>query len=356
MSNPRLGITMGDPAGVGPETIVKAWQSGQVHAVCRPVVIGSSTVLQRAAKLLGAKIRVIPVDAVAQITGDPTTLPCLEIKSKAAWEVPPARCDPRGGQAAYEAVVLAAHLAKTGHIDGLVTAPLNKAALQAAGHHYPGHTELLTDCCEAENTAMMLYLEKEKEDHSGSSQAWGVVHTTLHMPMRDIFKNLSTKRIVQCALLADSAMRMLKTLPENQSPRVGICALNPHAGEDGLFGDEEQQIIAPAVTSLVREGLNVSGPYPADSLVAQADRGAFDALVAMYHDQGHIPLKLLGMHRAVNITLGLPIVRTSASHGTAFDRAWQGIADAGGMIAAICLAAKLTRHCDLTSVGASENG
>ncbi|MEC7696616.1 MAG: 4-hydroxythreonine-4-phosphate dehydrogenase PdxA [Planctomycetota bacterium] len=356
MFNPRLGITIGDPSGVGPETIVKAWQSPQVHAACRPFVIGSSDVLRRAVDLLGAEFTVVTVDAVTQINDDPTTLPCLEIESKTAAQAPPARCDPRGGQAAYEAVVLAARLAQTQQIDGIVTAPLNKAALQAAGHQYPGHTELLADCCEAENTAMMLYLEKETEDHSGSSEAWGVVHTTLHMAMRDIFKHLSTKRIVRCAALADWAIRTLKTLPENQSPRIGVCALNPHAGEDGLFGDEEQQIIAPAVAAALREGLNVSGPFPADSLVAQADRGAFDVLVAMYHDQGHIPLKLLGMHRAVNITLGLPIVRTSASHGTAFDRAWQGIADADGMIAAIRLAAKLTRHRDCSSVGASEGG
>ena len=356
MITPRLGITMGDPSGVGPETIVKAWQSPQVHAACSPIVIGSADVLRRAVDLLDAEITVVTVNSVAEISGDPTTLPCLEIESKTAVQALAARCDPKGGQAAYEAVVLAAHLAQTQQIDGIVTAPLNKAALQAAGHPYPGHTELLADCCEAENTAMMLYLEKENEDHSSSSEAWGVVHATLHMAMRDIFKHLSTQRIVRCAALADSAIRTLKTLPENHSPKIGICALNPHAGEDGLFGDEEQQIIAPAVTAALREGLNVSGPCPADSLVAQADRGAFDVLVAMYHDQGHIPLKLLGMHRAVNITLGLPIVRTSASHGTAFDRAWQGIADAGGMIAAIRQASKLTRHCDLSSVGVREGG
>ena len=356
MITPRLGITMGDPSGVGPETIVKAWQSPQVHATCSPIVIGSADVLRRAVDLLNAEITVVTVNSVAEISGDPTTLPCLEIESKTAVQALAARCDPKGGQAAYEAVVLAAHLAQTQQIDGIVTAPLNKAALQAAGHPYPGHTELLADCCDAENTAMMLYLEKEHDDRSSSSEAWGVVHATLHMAMRDIFKHLSTQRIVRCAAFADSAIRTLKTLPENHSPKIGICALNPHAGEDGLFGDEEQQIIAPAVTAALREGLNVSGPCPADSLVAQADRGAFDVLVAMYHDQGHIPLKLLGMHRAVNITLGLPIVRTSASHGTAFDRAWQGIADAGGMIAAIRQASKLTRHCDLSSVGVREGG
>ena len=325
---------MGDPSGVGPETIIKAWATASLHAQCRPVAIGSSEVLQRAVDLVRAPITIVPIETPEQVCGDPTTLPCLEINSETAAQAPPGCCDPRGGQAAYDAVVLAANLAQQQRIDGIVTAPLSKAALQAAGHLYPGHTELLADCCGIQNTAMMLYLEKDQG--AEASEGWGVVHATLHMPMRDIFEHLSTLRIVHCATLADAAIRNLKHFPEHRSPKIGICALNPHAGEDGLFGNEEQQI-------------------PADSLVARTDRGEFDILVAMYHDQGHIPLKLLGMHRAVNITLGLPIVRTSASHGTAFDQAWQGTADAGGMVAAIRLAAKLARQrVPLSSVGSAE--
>tara|TARA_Y100001933_G_scaffold46865_3_gene44756 strand:- start:2731 stop:3795 length:1065 start_codon:yes stop_codon:yes gene_type:complete len=354
MSTPLLAITMGDPSGVGPETIVKAWQSPQVHSACRPIVIGSTEILRRAVELLGAEITVVRAEAATEISGDPTTLPCLEIDSEAAVEALPARCDPKGGQAAYEAVVLAAHLAQTQQVDGIVTAPLNKAALQAAGHMYPGHTELLAACCGVENTAMMLYLEKENLNTAGTG--WGVVHTTLHMAMRDIFKHLSTRRILHCVLLADAAIRNLKAIPAQGSPKIGVCALNPHAGEDGIFGNEEREIISPAVKEAIRKGLNVSGPYAADSLVASAERGAFDVLVAMYHDQGHIPLKLLGMHRAVNITLGLPIVRTSASHGTAFDQAWQGTADADGMIAAIRLAARLTCKPSMPTVSAREDG
>ena len=354
MSIPLLGITMGDPAGVGPETIVKAWQSPHVHAACRPVVIGSTEVLRRAVNLLDAGITVVTVETAQQIEGDPTTLPCLDIHSKVAADAPPARCDPRGGQAAYEAVILAARLAQTRQLDGIVTAPLNKAALQAAGHIYPGHTELLAACCGAGDTAMMLYLQKE--DRTTAGNGWGVVHATLHTAMRDIFKRLSLQRIVQCATLADAAIRNLKTIPAHGSPRIGVCALNPHAGEDGLFGNEEHEIIEPAVDHGLSKGLNISGPYAADSLVARAERGEFDVLVAMYHDQGHIPRNLLGMHRAVNITLGLPIVRTSASHGTAFDQAWQGTADASGIIAAIRLAAKLTRYPVVSTVGANEGG
>lgn len=353
METPLLGITMGDPSGVGPETIIKAWATASLHAQCRPVAIGSSEVLQRAVDLVRAPITIVPIETPEQVCGDPTTLPCLEINSETAAQAPPGCCDPRGGQAAYDAVVLAANLAQQQRIDGIVTAPLSKAALQAAGHLYPGHTELLADCCGTQNTAMMLYLEKDQGPDA--SEGWGVVHATLHMPMRDIFEHLSTLRIVHCATLADAAIRNLKHFPESRSPKIGICALNPHAGEDGLFGNEEQQIIAPAVAEAQKNGLDVSGPYPADSLVARTDRGEFDILVAMYHDQGHIPLKLLGMHRAVNITLGLPIVRTSASHGTAFDQAWQGTADAGGMVAAIRLAAKLARQrVPLSSVGSAE--
>ncbi len=354
MKTPLLGITMGDPSGVGPETIIKAWQSSEVHTQCRPIVIGSSEVLQRAVDLLRAQITIVPIENPDQACGDLTTLPCLEISSDTAAQAEPACCDPKGGQAAYDAVVLAADLAQADQLDGIVTAPLNKAALQAAGHLYPGHTELLAECCGIKNTAMMLYLEKESKNNA--VDGWGVVHATLHMPLRDIFEHLNTLRIVTCATLADAAIQNIKDLSGDQPPRIGICALNPHAGEDGLFGDEETRIISPAVAEAQKSGLDVSGPYPADSLIARTDRGEFDVVIAMYHDQGHIPLKLLGMHRAVNITLGLPIVRTSASHGTAFDQAWRGTADAGGMIAAIRLAAKLARQrIPLSSIG-SPNG
>ena len=353
MKTPLLAITMGDPSGVGPETIIDAWHSSKVHTQCRPLVIGNAEVLQRAIDLLRAEIRIVPIEDPEQARGNQTTLPCLETGSADAAQAKPACCDPKGGQAAYDAVVLAADLAQQQRVDGIVTAPLNKAALQAAGHTYPGHTELLADCCGVKKTAMMLYLEK----YPGVSEddGWGVVHATLHMPMRDIFEHLCTSRIVTCAKLADVAIRNIKSTQAHQSPRIGICALNPHAGEDGLFGTEERQILVPAVAEAMKNGLDVSGPYPADTLIARTHRGEFDVLIAMYHDQGHIPLKLLGMHRAVNITLGLPIVRTSASHGTAFDQAWRGTADAGGMVAAIRLAAKLARRrIPLSAVGSRD--
>jgi 4-hydroxythreonine-4-phosphate dehydrogenase len=244
--------------------------------------------------------------------------------------------DARSGEAAFRAVQLAARLALDGEIGGIVTAPLSKAALHAAGHPYPGHTELLAEICGVSDFAMMLYLPPGEAVRS--PHGLGVAHVTLHQSLRSVFDNLTLDAIVAKCRLADRVMRRLGV----DRPRLAVCALNPHAGEDGLFGDEERAIIAPAVEVARRDGLNVTGPIPTDTLMLRARDGEFDAVVAMYHDQGHIALKLLGMHAAVNITLGLPIVRTSVAHGTAFDRAWQGTARSDGMVAAILTAAKLS--------------
>ena len=281
----------------------------------------------------------------------------------AALDAPPATIDARSGQAAYEAVVRAAELALTGHVDGIVTAPLHKAALWKAGHQYPGHTELLAELCGVRDFAMMLYLGPDETIRS--SAGLGVVHVTLHRALKDVFAALTINEIVAKARLADRVMRAMRLLPSPflvegeraplrgddvgsqrlqplvQAPRIGVCALNPHAGEEGLFGDEERTIIRPAVEQARAAGLNITGPVSTDTLMVRARDGEFDAVVAMYHDQGHIALKLLGMHRAVNITLGLPIVRTSVAHGTAFDLAWQGRAETSSMIEAIRVAAGL---------------
>jgi 4-hydroxythreonine-4-phosphate dehydrogenase len=254
-------------------------------------------------------------------------------------DAPPAKLDARSGQAAYEAVVLATRRAIAGQLAGLVTAPLSKAALHEAGHHYPGHTELLAELCGVDDFGMMLYLPKAELPDSRAGL--GVVHTTLHCAIRTVPGQLTPGAIAAKCRLANAVMRDGFGLME---PRIGVCALNPHAGEDRLFGDEEERIIAPAVGMARAEGIAAAGPMPADTLMVRARDGEFDAVVAMYHDQGHIALKLLGMHRAVNITLGLPIVRTSVAHGTAFDRAWQGTAEATGMVAAIVAAAELARR------------
>jgi 4-hydroxythreonine-4-phosphate dehydrogenase len=207
--------------------------------------------------------------------------------------------------------------------------------LHLAGHDYPGHTELLAELCGIQDFAMMLYLGPDERVRGKAGL--GVAHVTLHTSLRSVFDQLTPTAIIAKAHLADRVMRCML----GDTPRIGVCALNPHAGEGGLFGNEEETIIAPAVRQAEAEGLRVYGPLPADTLMVRAAAGEFDGVVAMYHDQGHIALKLLGMHRAVNITLGLPIVRTSVAHGTAFDLAWRGRAETSSMVEAVRVASQL---------------
>jgi len=339
MSKPLLAITQGDPTGVGPETIVGAWSQSAMHEICRAVVVGHPQILQRAVDLLGTGVKIATVaqfEAARDIESSPNIIPCLPCGSDEILAAKPATIDPRGGQAAYDALLVAAKLALARQIDGIVTAPLHKTALWRAEHHYPGHTELLAELCGVRDFAMMLYLPLSQ------SHSLGVVHVTLHMALADVFRNLTSEAIVAKAKLVDGVMTTL----EGRRPRIGVCALNPHAGEEGLFGDEEQRIIRPAVETAKQAGLAIDGPFPTDTLMARARDGEFDAIVAMYHDQGHIAIKLLGMHRAVNITLGLPIVRTSVAHGTAFDLAWRGRAETTGMLEAIRVASLLTKRRD----------
>lgn len=337
-SKPILAVTMGDPSGIGPEVIVRAWADPQVHEHVQPLVIGHPDILLRAARLVGHEISLAPLSSpndLSEVPAGPRNIPIIKVCNDNVVDVPSGVVDARAGEAAYQCVTTAARWALGKQIDGIVTAPLSKAALHAAGHHYPGHTELLAEMCGVQDFAMMLYLPPGEQVRSPAGL--GVAHVTLHQSLRSVFADLTPEAIVTKCRLADGVMKRL----EVSKPRVAVCALNPHAGEDGLFGDEERTIIATAVAEAREAGLNVSGPYPTDTLMLRARDGEFDAVVAMYHDQGHIALKLLGMHAAVNITLGLPIVRTSVAHGTAFDRAWQGTAQSGGMVAAILTAAKL---------------
>jgi 4-phospho-D-threonate 3-dehydrogenase / 4-phospho-D-erythronate 3-dehydrogenase len=362
---------MGDPAGVGPEVIAGAWINAEIHERVSPLVVGHPEIMRRAARLLDCQLEVVVIaspDWLREKRTSPQIMPCLATGDDEALRAPIGAVSPHAGEAAYRAVRIAAELALEKKVDGIVTAPLSKAALHAAGHHYPGHTELLAEICGVADFAMMLYLSQVARNlrpgsttqsalntpysvhstrthtgddanlpHAASSHGFGVVHVTLHQSLRSVFDDITSEAITAKCRLAHSVMRRLGVA----RPRVAVCALNPHAGEEGLFGDEERTIIAPGVVAAQHEGLNVSGPYPTDTLMVRARNGEFDAVVAMYHDQGHIALKLLGMHAAVNITLGLPIVRTSVAHGTAFDRAWQGTARLEGMLAAINTAAQL---------------
>ncbi|MDR2440763.1 MAG: 4-hydroxythreonine-4-phosphate dehydrogenase PdxA [Planctomycetaceae bacterium] len=343
-----LGITMGDAAGIGPEIIVGAWREIVCQTNSQAVVYGHPEILQHAAVLRNinaviTEIRsvreIIPTPGVLETLTIPTlTIPCIRCGEDNVTQVPHGTVDARTGDAAYQAIIRAVDDAKTGILDAVVTAPIHKNALNLAGYHYPGHTEILAERCGVNDFAMMLYLGHGENIYSEHGLA--VVHVTLHTAMKNIFGQITKDSVVAKAKLIDDFMRRIIGSAKRQ-PRIGVCSLNPHAGEDGLFGTEEIQIIRPAIQQALAEGLDIKGPFPADTIMTEAQKGTFDAVVAMFHDQGHIALKLLGMHRAVNITLGLPIIRTSVAHGTAFDKAWQGTAQTGSLIEACRVAAKL---------------
>lgn len=340
---PRIALTLGDVAGIGPEVIVRSWMDPRVHEWCRPVVFGHPDVVQRAVKLVGAPLEVEQVLLPEDDVEFEKIIPCFNASDVDANHVPPGQNSAQAGRAAYDYLANATHEALAGNIDAIVTAPLSKAALHIAGLNYPGHTEILAELCGVREFAMMLFMPPGEVVRS--PHGLGVVHVTLHTSIRSVPELLSKSGIREKIGLIDGFMRAIS----GQPPRIGVCALNPHAGEEGIFGDEESRLIAPAVADAVAAGLTAVGPYPADTLLKRACGGEFDAVVAMYHDQGHIALKLIGFNRAVNVTLGLPIVRTSPSHGTAFDIAWKGRANPEGMIEAIRVAALLARRKTIAS-------
>ena len=332
---PRIAFTMGDVAGIGPEVVVRACLDPQIRHLVHPVVVGHPDVLRRACKLLNADIAIRPIDQIGDCGISENEIACFNPGADEAADVPPGKADARAGRAAYEYLIAAANAALAGDVAAVVTAPLNKAALHLARLDYPGHTEILAEVCGVDNFGMMLYMPPGET--VASPRGLGVVHVTLHTSIRSVPDLLTTEAILNKIHLVDGFMRTMGCDP----PRTGVCALNPHAGEEGLFGDEEATVIGPAVKAALGQGNQVTGPLPADTLMQRACRGEFDSVVAMYHDQGHIALKLLGFESAVNVTLGLPIIRTSPSHGTAFDIAWQGTARLEGMTEAIRVAAKL---------------
>ncbi len=335
---PRIALTLGDVAGIGPEVVARSLADERLLACCRPIVVGPPEVLRRALALIGSSEAVCEVKSLDDVDWSAVDLAgvqCWNPSNDDAASVPVGRIDGRAGRAAYDWLVAATRAALRGEIDAITTAPLNKAALHAAGFDYPGHTEILAEECGVREFAMMLYLPPG-EPLRGSF-GLGVAHVTLHTSIRSVPGLLAAPHISETIHLIDRFLKRVGC----PSPRVGVCALNPHAGEEGLFGDEEATLIAPAVQAARSAGVNATGPIPADALLRRAVHGEFDGVAAMYHDQGHIALKLIGFERAVNVTLGLPIVRTSPSHGTAFDIAWQGRARAEGFIEAVRTAALL---------------
>lgn len=330
MTLPRVAITQGDPAGIGPELIVRLWEDPAIHHVATLMVTGHEGVLRAAASRFAPNLAIETIAHPRAAHPTPALLPCLSVGNDPCQAGPNS---PEAGRQSHEAIALATDFALSGEVQGIVTCPISKAALHAAGYQVPGHTELLAQRCGVEHTAMMLYLPPP---HVPGPLGLGVVHVTLHTALRHAIRELNTDAIVRHGRLLHQFMSAMKTqYGVEREVRLGVCALNPHAGEEGLFGDEEAQIIAPAVLGLRNAGCDVRGPLPADTLLARAVRGDYDGVVAMYHDQGHIAIKLVDMLSAVNITLGLPIVRTSVAHGTAYDIAGLGIADIRGLRGAI---------------------
>jgi 4-hydroxythreonine-4-phosphate dehydrogenase len=336
---------MGDPAGIGPEIIASAWPrlaaSGARQRV-RYMVVGDPRYLERAGGFTGRTVRAERITSLDRLDAiADTTIPCWPAGDVEAPLVKPGSVDPVAGRAAFEYLEEAIRLTLAGQTSAIVTAPIHKLAIHQAGFCFPGHTEILAARCGVADYAMMLYIPPGQD--VGAEIGLGVVHTTLHQSLRSAIDDLTTPLILEKVRLArEFGTRLLSARQLVRQPRIAVAALNPHAGEAGLFGDEELRLIAPAVNEARGSGIACDGPLPCDTLMARAARGEFDLVVAMYHDQGHIALKLLGMHKAVNVTLGLPIVRTSVAHGTAFDIAGTGKADGESLVRAAETAAQLS--------------
>ncbi len=336
---PVLGITMGDPAGVGPEITAKALARPDVAASCKAVVIGDRTVMSATLDMLRSPVALHAVTRVADCAFAPGTLECLDLAKVDAATLLKGAVSPEAGRAAYAYIETGVRLCQAGEIDAIVTAPINKEALAAAGLQHSGHTEILAGLSGTKDFAMLLMGKELK-----------VIHVTTHVALRRVPDLVTRERVLRVIQLAQATMNFLG----EPRPRIAVCGLNPHAGEDGLFGDEEKRQIIPAVEAARREGLDVYGPLPADTLFSRARGGEFHIVVAMYHDQGHVPVKTLGFTydetkgtwtglSGVNVTIGLPFLRVSVDHGTAFDRAWKGVANPESMIEAIDVAVRMLR-------------
>jgi len=323
---PIFAITMGDPAGIGPEIILKTFLGPEADAR-NLLVIGDLSVLEAVKNKLGyEELLLNGIDSLAEAHWKPQTVNVWDLGLLGDGDVQPGEVSKVAGDAAFRYVVEGIRLANEGLISAVVTAPINKEAIQLAGHHFAGHTEIFAAYTGTENYAMLLYDKK-----------LSVIHVSTHIPLADAISGLKQDRIEQVIRLADDSMTKIL----GRSPRIAVAGINPHAGENGLFGTQEIDIIKPAINAMQAQGLNVSGPHAPDTIFLRTVQGVYDIVVAMYHDQGHIPMKLLGFDSGVNVSIGLPIIRTSVDHGTAFDMAWQGIAKNDSLLQAIYLAERL---------------
>jgi len=328
MQLPLIAITLGDPAGIGPEVVLKALTHPALFSECRPLVIGCESILKRAMTALRMpspfNIEFISDASLgAYLTG---TIPLLNLNNITPSNSPLGEVSAASGRAAVEYVCTACDLAMTGQVDAIVTAPLNKEAMNLAGFHYAGHTELLAERSGAKKVTMLL-----------TGGALRVVHVSTHVSLEEAIRKVTRNRVEEVIDLAQTACQALGI----EKPRIAVAGLNPHASEEGLFGSQEADEIIPAILAARARGLTVSGPLPPDTVFLRAAQGQFDIVVAMYHDQGHIPMKLLAFDSGVNVSLGLPIIRTSVDHGTAFDIAGTGKASAASLLAAVAIAVQM---------------
>jgi 4-hydroxythreonine-4-phosphate dehydrogenase len=317
---------MGDPAGIGPEIIIKALSEGELNGA-PAVVVGCLETLRRVmAQGYIPQAELKEITSVAQARFAPGIIHVLDEPLADPQALTPGKVQAQAGDLAYRCVKRAAELALAGEVHAIATAPLNKEALHSAGHLYPGHTELLAQLTHSKDYAMVLYTDRLK-----------VIHVTTHIALRKFLDTLNQPRVETVIGMADTFLRRVGY----SHPRIAVAGVNPHAGENGLFGDEEINIVGPAIKAMQAKGIDAYGPCPPDTVYLQCYEGQYDMVVAMYHDQGHIPLKLLGFYDGVNITAGLPFIRTSADHGTAFDIAWTGKAKSESMAVSIQLAMQL---------------
>jgi 4-hydroxythreonine-4-phosphate dehydrogenase len=325
---PMIAMTMGDAAGVGPEVIMKSLAHADIYDLCKPLVIGDTLRLRKAGRSVGTElvVRSLTPDQIDDALYTAGTVDCIDLKL-IPDDLPWGKLSAIAGDAAFRYIEVAAMLALSGKIQAICTAPLNKEALHAGGHKFPGHTEMLAALTGTPEVSMMLSTPKMR-----------VIHVTTHIGLIDAIAKIEPKLVERTIARGYEALRRAGIA----NPKIGICGINPHAGENGLFGHgEEAEKIEPAVAACRAKGWDVEGPLPADTLFFRAQRGDFDLVVAMYHDQGHGPVKVLGLESGVNITIGLPVIRTSVDHGTAFDIAGTGKAEEGSMIQAILQAIQL---------------
>jgi 4-hydroxythreonine-4-phosphate dehydrogenase len=324
-----LAITMGDAAGSGPEIVAKALALSEIRALCRPMVVGDAAVMKDALRITGVRGQIKAISKLSEASFQEGLVEVIDLHNIQLDRLTRGRVDPMAGKAAYDYIKLGTEMTLGGKADAIVTSAINKEALNKAGYHYDGHTQLLAELCGVKDVAMMLV--------SGNLR---VSHVSTHVSLSQAIERVRPPRILTVLRLTDEAVKQMGV----KEPRIAVSGLNPHSGEGGLFGDEEIKYITPAIEEARKQGMSVTGPLPPDSIFLRTYEGQFDAAIAMYHDQGHIAIKMLGITHGVNVTLGLPIIRTSVDHGTNFGKAGKGTADPTSLIEAIKLASMMVSN------------